>query len=286
MIAASTSDEHPVEEALFSGLPDDIERWSLSSFVTPEQVREWCHNDTNRSVNGQDEEDKRAFLERKIRTKGFLFYDRYLKKLHVPLRGCGLEIGAGNFWLSSYLSSFAGVEQIVGVELAGDRIASFRDVALKAFPNSKREKLVYAAGDMHAINRPDHSFDFVVCDAVLHHADNLVAVLRECRRCLKPGGWFVAFREPTLPRFAWRTPVFDDHSPENGSAQYYYLDGWRSAFINGRFVNTKLCHFYEYYELKHMKIPWGLQPLARWACRLSGRLPYPKVCLAAQKPES
>jgi SAM-dependent methyltransferase len=272
-------------ESLFNDLPGDIERWSLSSFVTAEQVEEWCRSEENDEINQGDENNKRLFLQHKIETRGFRLYARYLQKLNVPLMGRGLEIGAGNFWLSSYLSSFPDVKELVGVELAGARIASFRDVALEMFPGSDRKKIVYAVGDMHAIDRPDNYFDFVACDAVLHHADNLVAVLRECRRCLKPGGWFIAFREPTLSRLS-RPPVFDENSPENGSAQYYYPDGWRSAFINGRYTNVKLCPFYEHFQVRGVRFGWAVQPVVRWAMRLAGRYPFPKVCIAAQKPLS
>jgi ubiquinone/menaquinone biosynthesis C-methylase UbiE len=34
---------------------------------------------------------------------------------------------------------------------------------------------------------------------VLHHASNIVQVLREAKRVLKPGGQFVAVREPVWP---------------------------------------------------------------------------------------
>jgi len=38
-----------------------------------------------------------------------------------------------------------------------------------------------------------------VCSAVLHRAANIVQVLREAKRVLKPGGQFVAIREPVWP---------------------------------------------------------------------------------------
>ncbi len=54
-------------------------------------------------------------------------------------------------------------------------------------------------GDFHKLDFPDNHFDFVVCSAVLHHAANIVQVLREAKRVLKPGGRFVAVREPVWP---------------------------------------------------------------------------------------
>ena len=54
-------------------------------------------------------------------------------------------------------------------------------------------------GDFHQLDFPTNHFDFVVCSAVLHHAANIVQVLREAKRVLKPGGQFVAIREPVWP---------------------------------------------------------------------------------------
>ena len=283
LVATMKQDSRECMNALFDDLPDDIERWPLSSYVTAAQVEEWCRNEENDEINNGDEASKRQTLQYKIDTKGFRHYSRYLNRLNVPLKGRGLEIGAGNFWLTSYLSSVPEVTEMVGVELAGKRIVSFRDIALDLFPGSNRDKIVYAVGDMHCIDRPDDTFDFVVCDAVLHHADNLVAVLRECLRCLRPGGWFVAFREPTLSRLG-PPPIFDENFPENGSAQYYYPDGWRSAFINGRYTNVRMCPFNEHYLVKGRRFGWSVQPLLRWVKRLTGYYPFPKVCIAAQKP--
>ena len=47
-------------------------------------------------------------------------------------------------------------------------------------------------GDAERIPWPDDTFDVVVCNNVLEHLSRPAAVFREVRRCLKPGGTFLA----------------------------------------------------------------------------------------------
>lgn len=265
-------------------IASDIEQWPLSPYISQAQLDEWRRNEANKRLNRASNDKKLAFLQRKARLKGYHHYYRYLQKLDIELAGDILELGAGNFWLSAYLSSFPAISHLVGVELSEQRIRAFREHTASFFPQAHAAKITYAVGDMHTLQRPDSHFDFIVCDAVLHHADSLVTVLRESHRCLKPGGWFVAFREPILTK-TWRTPpVFDKLTPENGSAQYYYVDGWRSAFVNGRFQNIRICSFYEHHRLKNRRMPWQLQPAIRLGFTLTHARYYPKICIAAQKP--
>jgi ubiquinone/menaquinone biosynthesis C-methylase UbiE len=60
-------------------------------------------------------------------------------------------------------------------------------------------KITRMPGDFHKLEFPNDHFDFVVCSAVLNDAANIVQVLREAKRLLKPGGKFVAIREPVWP---------------------------------------------------------------------------------------
>src|SRR5206468_11748665 len=65
--------------------------------------------------------------------------------------------------------------------------------------HAKAAKITRTPGDFHKLDYPGNYFDFVVSSAVLHDAANIVQVLREVKRVLKPGGKFVAIREPVWP---------------------------------------------------------------------------------------
>jgi len=109
-----------------------------------------------------------------------------------------LEIGAGGAWLSAELSRQPRVVEIVAIDFSQRLL---REQAPKVFAllNANVAKITRMPGDFHQLDFASDYFDFVVSSAVLHHADNIVQVLREVKRVLKPGGQFVAIREPVWP---------------------------------------------------------------------------------------
>ncbi len=120
------------------------------------------------------------------------------KKCGLEFRGRVLEIGAGAAWLSAELSKLPNVVEVVVTDFSPE---SLREQVPKTFKLLKANegKITRTPADFHKLDFPNNYFDFVVCSAVLHHAVNVLAVLRELRRVLKPGGQVVAIREPVLP---------------------------------------------------------------------------------------
>jgi SAM-dependent methyltransferase len=119
-------------------------------------------------------------------------------KCGLEFRGRVLEIGAGAAWLSAELSKLPKVVEIVVTDFSPERL---QDQVPKTFKllNAHEGKITRTPADFHKLDFPNNHFDFVVCSAVLHHAANVLAVLRELRRVLKPGGQLVAIREPVWP---------------------------------------------------------------------------------------
>lgn len=259
-----------------------IEHWPVSDSVSQRQIDGWTADEDNSALDNMEQGDRLKFLRFKNEQLGRERTDRYFKKLGVPIAGKILEQGAGICWLSSYLSSFDAVDEVVSLELSEKRIQSFRETTVSLFNGANPSKIRYVVGDMHRIDVPDGTFDMVVCDAVLHHADNLVVMLRESWRALKPGGWFVAIREPTISHVRAKDPVFNDRYPEDGTAYYYYESGWKSAFLNAWFVNIRTTPFLEYGTVRGTKMPWMARRLFRAIDRRSEV--YPKICIAGQKP--
>jgi ubiquinone/menaquinone biosynthesis C-methylase UbiE len=120
------------------------------------------------------------------------------KKCGLEFRGRILEIGAGGGWLSAELSKQPRVVEIVTTDLSP---RCLKEQAPKVFGllNANPAKITRTPADYHKLDFPNNHFDFVVCSAVLHDAANIVQVLREAKRVLKPGGRFVAIREPVWP---------------------------------------------------------------------------------------
>ena len=120
------------------------------------------------------------------------------RRIGVPFRGRILEIGAATAWFSAELSKLPGVVEIIATDISAKRL---KEEAPRVFRKlgAIESKIIRMPGDAHKLGFRDNHFDFVVCSAVLNRTANIVAVLREARRVLKPGGWFVAVREPVRP---------------------------------------------------------------------------------------
>jgi ubiquinone/menaquinone biosynthesis C-methylase UbiE len=116
----------------------------------------------------------------------------------LEFRGRILEIGAGGAWLSAELSKQPRVVEIIATDSSPKLL---KEQAPKVFKmlNANAAKITRMPGDFHNLDFPNNHFDFVVCSAVLHHAANIVQVLREAKRVLKPEGQLVAIREPVWP---------------------------------------------------------------------------------------
>ena len=116
----------------------------------------------------------------------------------VEFRGRILEIGAGAAWLSAELSKEPRVVEIVTTDFS-PRLLKEKAPKVFALLGAKTAKITRMPADFHQLDFPDNHFDAVLCATVLHHAANIVQVLREAKRVLKPGGKFIAIREPVWP---------------------------------------------------------------------------------------
>lgn len=142
---------------------------------------------------GTEEEWSRCLKDDLTRFVPFL-----MKKCGLEFCGRVLEIGAGGAWLSAEISKLPRVVEVVTTDFSPKLL---QEQAPKVFKLLKAHggKITRTPGDFHKLDFPSNHFDFVVASAVLQHATNVVQVLREAKRVLKPGGKFVAIREPVWP---------------------------------------------------------------------------------------
>ena len=128
-------------------------------------------------------------------TKFVPFLDR---KCGLEFRGRILEIGADGGWLSAELSKLPRVVEVVTTDLNARPLKERTPKVFKTL-GAHGAKITRTPADFHQLDFPSGHFDFVVSAAVLHRASNIVQVLREAKRVLKPGGQYVAIREPIWP---------------------------------------------------------------------------------------
>ena len=119
-------------------------------------------------------------------------------RCHLRFHGRVLEIGAGAAWFSAELSKLPDVREVIATDFSPQLLKEHAP-CIFAMLGADGSKITRMPADFHALDFPAGHFDFVVCSAVLHHAVDMVRLLREARRVLKPGGAFVAIREPVWP---------------------------------------------------------------------------------------
>jgi ubiquinone/menaquinone biosynthesis C-methylase UbiE len=156
----------------------------------------------------------------------------YLVKEHgIDFRGRILEIGSGAAWLSAELSRLPRVVEITAIDVS-PRV--LKEEAPKIFQmlGANVSKITRTPGDCHQLEYPDGYFDFVVCSSVLHYIENIIQVLREAKRVLKPGGQFVAVREPVWPlvKLRSRAKMLDRLVATGYDEKFYTLAEYRQFF--------------------------------------------------------
>jgi ubiquinone/menaquinone biosynthesis C-methylase UbiE len=126
------------------------------------------------------------------------FVEFLRRRCGLEFRGRVLEIGAGGGWFGAELSKLPTVVEVIVTDFSPKLL---KEQAPKVFKllGAKTGKITRMPADFHKLDFPAGHFDFVVCSAVLHHATNMVQLLREAKRVLKSGGRFVAIREPVWP---------------------------------------------------------------------------------------
>jgi ubiquinone/menaquinone biosynthesis C-methylase UbiE len=175
-----------------------------------------------------------------------------IKKCGLEFRGRILEVGAGGAWLSAELSKLPNVVEITATDFSPKLL---RDQAPKVFQavNAKAAKITRLPADFHDLDFPDNYFDFVVCSAVLHEAANIVQVLREAKRVLKPGGQFVAIREPVWPllKLKSRSKMLAKLIATGVNDRFYtladYKEFFRQAALPLRVKRVNLSNGFKYY---------------------------------------
>ena len=163
------------------------------------------------------------------------------KRFGIEFRGRILEIGAGAGWLSAELSKLPGVVQIFATDTSGKRL---KEEAPRVFSRMGAidRKITRMRGDLHKLDFPNNHFDFVVCAAVLNRTVNIAEALREAKRVLKPGGWFVAVREPVESKLRVESKRAAAERARTGR-RLYTLDEYRRFFASaGLPVECKPVH--------------------------------------------
>ncbi len=90
-----------------------------------------------------------------------------------------LDVGCGDGVITKRLRQQFAHASLTGIDADEVRLARARTQCPGA---------AFESGDVTALPYPDEAFDVVLCHHVVEHVEDDQAVLRECRRVLRPGG--------------------------------------------------------------------------------------------------
>lgn len=137
---------------------------------------------------------RRRWRRERRRRKVGRAYDMALEIARIVSRGSQvLDVGCGNGFIAHHLSAMLGAN-VVGIDIAAATEApiEYRRYDGTHFPIS------------------DQSLDAVLLCYVLHHAQNVKAVLAEIQRVLRPGGMAIVYED--IPAIWWDRIVCSIHN--------------------------------------------------------------------------
>ena len=128
---------------------------------------------------------QRRWLRERRRRKVGRAYDMALEIARVIPRGSEvLDVGCGNGFIAHHLSAMLWTS-VVGIDVM----------------TATQAPIDYRQYDGVTFPLPDNSMDAVLLCYVLHHAQDVRAVLSEMKRVLRPGGLAVIYED--IPQTAW-----------------------------------------------------------------------------------
>jgi ubiquinone/menaquinone biosynthesis C-methylase UbiE len=197
----------------------------LSPYVHERTVAQW------EAAAGFDKGKGEAEWYRSVQEDLPRFIPFLTDKCDIEFRGRILEIGAGGAWLSAEISKLPKVVEVFATDLS-PKLLKERAPRVFKLLNANCAKITRMPADFHKLDFPKNHFDYVVASAVLHDASNIVQVLREAKRVLKPGGRYVGIREPVWPlvKLKSRSRMMSKLVATGINERFYTLSDYKEFF--------------------------------------------------------
>lgn len=111
-----------------------------------------------------------------------------LFKRLAPIKGIGLELGAGCGVMSAVFAKEKEVEMVLAVEVVESMTHKIMPKVAAGYLGKEEQKLVPVLGTFDDLQIPNESIDFIVEMDSIHHSHNLKQTFTEAFRVLKKGG--------------------------------------------------------------------------------------------------
>ena len=117
---------------------------------------------------------------------------------HIRPTDSILDIGCGPGTITTDLAKIVPDGNVIGVDAVGSVLDQARRLAI----SQDIQNVTFEEVDANKLSYADASFDIVFAHQLLQHVKEPVAILKEMRRVVKPGG-IVAARDGDYSSFAW-----------------------------------------------------------------------------------
>ena len=116
---------------------------------------------------------------------------KLIPNVHDKIKGIGIDLGGGVGCISSTLAKNSNVEKIFCVELVEEVVKLCQPIVKKQILKDQYEKVVSVVGDYNFLELPDNSVDFAISWDAMHHSQDPIITLQECKRVLNKNGIFI-----------------------------------------------------------------------------------------------
>jgi ubiquinone/menaquinone biosynthesis C-methylase UbiE len=157
------------------------------------------------------------------------FVEHALRLASGRPRGRALDIGTGPGQIVLKLAYRQSLWKFAGVDRSPGMIAQAR-ASLDTAINDLAGRVEFHVADGNRLDFPDASFDFVMCNSVLHHLAEPQNLLAEMARLVKPSGAILLrdLRRPT--RFRYPLHVRWHGRKYSGTMYKLYCDSVHAAY--------------------------------------------------------
>lgn len=148
--------------------------------------------------------------------------------LRLGLRaGRVLDVGTGPGQIPLKLARRSPEVRCIGVDQSENML---RQAGEHAAAQGLADRVQFQIGNANRLDFPDASFDFVMCNSVLHHLANPVRVLDELARLVRPGGGILVrdLRRPSRPAFKLHVAWYGRYY--SGLMKELYIASVRSSY--------------------------------------------------------
>jgi ubiquinone/menaquinone biosynthesis C-methylase UbiE len=141
--------------------------------------------------------------------------------------GLALDVGTGPGQIPIKLALKLPQLEIVGIDLSEAMLAKARQNAAAA---GVENQVRFEMCDARRLPFPDHHFDLIMCNSLLHHAADPLATLNELARVTRPQGALLLrdLRRPSAPAFPFHVIWFGRHY--QGLMKRLFTDSVRAAY--------------------------------------------------------